>query len=160
MGCYASDDAEVFKGFACVQVKGGLVRDFVPVQRDARQDDTTPLCSTRTGRRLVSDHRGARGVRLADPGESRLSVCEQTADRINEDRIGCAGLEAARLFERDEALHPPVAFEDGGPIGAFAPQHPNASENKSVPFNVQRILPEHGNFSGHHLTTRKKNASN
>ena len=59
---------------------------------------------------------------------------------INEDRIGRKGLEAARLFEREEALHPPVAFEAGGPVGAFAPQHPNAPENKSVPFNVMPRL--------------------
>ena len=57
--CY---DQYTGKGFARVQVKGRLVSDFVPVQRDARKDDVTPLFITHTGRRLVSDHRGARGV--------------------------------------------------------------------------------------------------
>jgi site-specific recombinase XerC len=55
-------DQNTGKGFTCVQAKGGLIRDFVPVHRDARQvleewlkarqDDSPALFMTRTGRKL------------------------------------------------------------------------------------------------------------
>jgi hypothetical protein len=50
------------KGFTRVQAKGGVIRDFVPLHRDARQvldewlkarkDDSPTLFMTRTGRKL------------------------------------------------------------------------------------------------------------
>jgi integrase/recombinase XerD len=82
--CY---DQYTGKGFARVQVKGGLVRDFVPVQRDvwqvldecldARKDDATPLFITRTGRRFSRREAAAIIRRIAAQANGRLSEGEQ-----------------------------------------------------------------------------------
>jgi integrase/recombinase XerD len=71
------------KGFARVQVKGGGVRDFVPVQRearkvlgdwlDAREDDAPPLFINRTGRRLSRREAAAVIRRIAAQANAQLS---------------------------------------------------------------------------------------
>ena len=75
------------KGFERVQVKGGMVRDFVPVHRearkvfddwlDAREDEAQPIFITRTGRRL--SRRGAAAIiqRMAAQANGRLSEEEK-----------------------------------------------------------------------------------
>ena len=75
------------KGFARVRVKGGGIRDFVPVHRDARQvldawleareDTAPPLFITRTGRRM-SRGEAAESVRhIAAQANGRLLEEEQ-----------------------------------------------------------------------------------
>ena len=78
------------KGFTTVVVKGGFVRDVVPVQRDAhqvldawleqREDDALPLFITRTGRRLSRREAATIIRRIAAqanahrPAEERIDV--------------------------------------------------------------------------------------
>ena len=78
------------KGFTKVVVKGGVVRDVVPLQRDARQvldawldqreDDAPPLFLTRTGRRLSRREAATIIRRIAAqanaqrPAEERIDV--------------------------------------------------------------------------------------
>jgi hypothetical protein len=52
------------------------------------------------GQSDVSDHRGARPLLWADPGELRLSASEQTADGLYQDSVRRPGLQTARLLER------------------------------------------------------------
>ncbi len=75
------------KGFVRVQAKGGAIRDFVPVQREARQvlddwlavreDACPPLFLTRTGRRL--SRREAAGIirRIAAQANTHLGAEEK-----------------------------------------------------------------------------------
>src|SRR6266849_6929405 len=72
------------KGFARVQVKGGMVRDFVPVHRDARQvldawldarqDDSPPLFITRMSRRMSRGEAAEAVRRIAAQANGRLSA--------------------------------------------------------------------------------------
>jgi len=76
------------KGFSCVQAKGGMVRDFVPLHRDARQvleewleirkDASPALFVTRTGRKL--SRREAYGIigRVAAQANAHLPEDEKT----------------------------------------------------------------------------------
>jgi integrase/recombinase XerD len=76
-------DQYTTKGFERVQVKGSGVRDFVPLHRDARkvlddwlkerQDDSSPLFITRTGRRLSRREAAAIIGRMATQANGRLS---------------------------------------------------------------------------------------
>ena len=76
-------DQYTTKGFERVQVKGGGVRDFVPVHRDARkvlddwlearQDEAPPLFITRTRRRLSRREAAAIIQRMAAQANGRLS---------------------------------------------------------------------------------------
>src|SRR5215475_4443044 len=76
-------DQYTTKGFARVQVKGGRVRDFVPLHRDARTvlddwleargDVAPPLFITRTGRRLSRREVAAIIQRMAAQANGRLS---------------------------------------------------------------------------------------
>jgi integrase/recombinase XerD len=71
------------KGFARVRVKGGMVRDFVPVQRDARkvldewlearEDDATPIFITSRSRRMSRREAAASIRRIATQANGRLS---------------------------------------------------------------------------------------
>ncbi len=71
------------KGFARVQVKGGMVRDFVPLHRDAREvlddwleerkDEATPIFLTRTGRRMSRREAAASIGRIAAQVNGRVS---------------------------------------------------------------------------------------
>jgi integrase/recombinase XerD len=75
------------KGFSRVQIKGGVIRDFVAVHRDARkvldewlkarQDDSPALFMTRTGRKL--SRREAYGIvcRVAAQANAHLSAEEK-----------------------------------------------------------------------------------
>jgi integrase/recombinase XerD len=75
------------KGLARVQVKGGAVRDFVPVHRDARkvldewlearEDEAPPLFITRTGRRLSRREAAAIIQRMASQANGRLAEAEK-----------------------------------------------------------------------------------
>jgi integrase/recombinase XerD len=70
------------KGFERVQIKGGGLRDFVPVHRDARQvldtwldarqDDSPPLFITRTGRRMSRGEAAEAVRRIAAQANGRL----------------------------------------------------------------------------------------
>lgn len=70
------------RGFARVQVKGGLVRDFVPLHRESRKvlddwleerkDKATPIVTTRTGRRM-SRREAAASTRFLYPGHHNLT---------------------------------------------------------------------------------------
>jgi integrase/recombinase XerD len=70
------------KGFERVQVKGGGTRDFVPMQREARQvlddwlaaraDGSPPLSVTRTGRRLSRKEAAAVIRRIAAQANAQL----------------------------------------------------------------------------------------
>jgi integrase/recombinase XerD len=70
------------KGFERVQVKGGGIRNFVPVQREARQvlddwlaareDGAPPLFVTRTGRRLSRKEAAAVIRRIAAQANAQL----------------------------------------------------------------------------------------
>src|SRR2546430_2162269 len=76
-------DQYTTKGFARVQVKGGGVRDFVPLHRDARtvlddwlearKDEAPPLFITRTGRRLSRREAAAIIRRMAAQANGRVS---------------------------------------------------------------------------------------
>ncbi len=76
-------DQYTTKGFERVQVKGGGVRDFVPLHRDARKvldewlearkDTAPPLFTTRTGRRLSRREAAAIIGRMAAQANGRLS---------------------------------------------------------------------------------------
>ena len=76
-------DQYTTKGFERVQVKGGEVRDFVPLHRDARKvlddwleahkDDAPPLFITRTGRRLSRREAAATIQCMAAQANGRLS---------------------------------------------------------------------------------------
>jgi integrase/recombinase XerD len=80
-------DQYTTKGFARVQVKGGRVRDFVPLHRDARtvlddwlearEDEALPLFITRTGRRLSRREAAAIIQRMATQANGRLADEEQ-----------------------------------------------------------------------------------
>jgi len=80
-------DQYTTKGFERVQVKGGGVRDFVPVHRDARKvlddwlevrkDEAPPLFITRTGRRLSRREAAAIVGRMAAQAKGRLSAEEK-----------------------------------------------------------------------------------
>jgi len=71
------------KGFEQVRIKGGGLRDFVPVHRearqvldawlDARQDDAPPLFITRTGRRMSRSEAAEAVRRIAAQANGRLS---------------------------------------------------------------------------------------
>src|SRR3989442_830144 len=71
------------RGFARVQVKGGGVRDFVPLHREsrkvlddwleARQDDSPPLFITRTGRRMSRSEAAEAVRRIAAQANGRLT---------------------------------------------------------------------------------------
>lgn len=71
------------KGFARVRVKGGGIRDVVPVHRDARQvldawlaarqDDSPPLFITRTARRMSRSEAAEAVRRIAAQANGRLS---------------------------------------------------------------------------------------
>ena len=71
------------KGFARVQGKGGMVRDFVPLHREARkvlddwlearEDDATPIFPTRTGRRMSRREAAASIGRIAAQVNGRVS---------------------------------------------------------------------------------------
>jgi integrase/recombinase XerD len=71
------------KGFTRVQVKGGGVRDFVPVQREARkvldewlashEDKATPIFITSKGRRMSRREAAASIRRIATQANGRLS---------------------------------------------------------------------------------------
>src|SRR5262249_62152126 len=61
---------------------------------------------------------------LVDPGEIGVLAMEETADGIHQHGVGSSGMETARLLERQDALHPPVAFVTGRPKGPLPPQHP------------------------------------
>jgi integrase/recombinase XerD len=75
------------KGFSCVQIKGGVMRDVVAVHRDARQvldewlkarqDDSPALFMTRTGRKL--SRREAYGIvcRVAAQANAHLPKDEK-----------------------------------------------------------------------------------
>jgi integrase/recombinase XerD len=75
------------KGFTCVQTKGGVIRDVVPLHRDARQvldewlkareDDSPALFITRTGRKL--SRREAYGIiqRIAAQANAHLPEDEK-----------------------------------------------------------------------------------
>src|SRR5262249_32575245 len=77
------------KGFSCVQTKGGVMRNFVPVHREARQvldewlearqDDSPALFMTRTGRKL--SRREAWGIirRVAAQANAHLPEDEKRA---------------------------------------------------------------------------------
>jgi integrase/recombinase XerD len=75
------------KGFERVQVKGGMVRDFVPVHRearkvlddwlDAREGEAKPIFITRTGRRLSRREAAAIIQRMAAQANGRLSAEEK-----------------------------------------------------------------------------------
>jgi integrase/recombinase XerD len=77
------------KGFARVRVKGGGVRESVPVQREARQvletwlaqheDQATPLFPTRTGRRMSRGEAAEAIQRIAAQANGRLSAAEKIA---------------------------------------------------------------------------------
>ena len=69
----------------------------------------------------VSDHRGARQLLLANPGEFWLSASEQTADGLDQDSVGRPGLQTAGLLEGQDPFYPPVALDTGRALGAFAP---------------------------------------
>jgi integrase/recombinase XerD len=70
------------KGFARVQVKGGGIRDFVPVQREARkvldewlnsrEDTATPIFITSKGRRMSRREAAASIRRIASQANGRL----------------------------------------------------------------------------------------
>jgi integrase/recombinase XerD len=72
------------KGFRRVQTKGGVVRDFVPLHRDARQvlgewlkarqDDSPALLMTRTGRKL--SRREAYGIILRVAAQANAHLPE------------------------------------------------------------------------------------
>src|SRR5262245_5642935 len=60
--------------------------------------------------------RGRRGAcPRVDPGEIGLVALEETADGVHQHSIGGSGVETAGFFERQEPLHPPVAFVTGSP---------------------------------------------
>jgi integrase/recombinase XerD len=71
------------KGFARVQVKGGGVRDFVPLHRDARtvlddwlearEDHALPLFITRTGRRMSRREAATSIGRIAAQANGRVA---------------------------------------------------------------------------------------
>jgi integrase/recombinase XerD len=75
------------KGFTCVQTKGGVIRDFVPLHREARQvldewlearqNDSPALFLTRTGRKL--SRREAYGIirRVAAQANAHLAEDEK-----------------------------------------------------------------------------------
>jgi integrase/recombinase XerD len=75
------------KGFERVQVKGGMVRDFVPVHRearkvlddwlDARVGEAKPIFRTRTGRRLSRREAAAIIQRMAAQANGQLSAEEK-----------------------------------------------------------------------------------
>src|SRR5262249_37154843 len=79
-------DQYTTKGFARVRVKGGGVRDFVPVHREARKvlddwlearkDEAPPLFITRTGRRLSRREAAAIIQRMAAQANGRVSAEE------------------------------------------------------------------------------------
>jgi hypothetical protein len=70
----------------------------------------------------VSDHRGARLLLLADPGELWLSAGEQTADGLDEDSVRRPGLQTAGLLEGQDAFDPPIALVTGRALGALPPE--------------------------------------
>ena len=75
------------KGFARVQVKGGGVRDFVPLHREsrkvlddwleARKEKATAIFTTRTGRRMSRREAAASIGRIAAQVNGRVSEDEK-----------------------------------------------------------------------------------
>ena len=73
------------KGFAHMQTKGGMMRDFVPVHREARQvldewlkkrkDNSSALFMTRTGRKL--SRREAYGIILRVAAQANAHLPEE-----------------------------------------------------------------------------------
>src|SRR5262249_10536200 len=80
-------DQYTLKGFERVQIKGGGLRDFVPVHRDARQvldawlaerqDTSPPLFITRTGRRMSRREAAEAVRRIAAQANGRLPAEEK-----------------------------------------------------------------------------------
>src|SRR2546421_7703736 len=59
---------------------------------------------------------------LGHPGEIGLVALEETADGVHQHGVGSSGVETAGLLERQDALHPAVAFVTGRPQGPLPPQ--------------------------------------
>ncbi len=75
----------------------------------------------------VSDHGGQRQLLLTQPSQIRWLPPEQLGDGLDEHGICRLSLEATRLLQREDTFDPAIALGTGGPLGAFAPQHPKAS---------------------------------
>ena len=52
---------------------------------------------------------------LLEPGEAGLLPMEEAADGIDQNMIGRHGAQTTGLFQRQDALHPPVALVTGRP---------------------------------------------
>jgi hypothetical protein len=52
---------------------------------------------------------------LLEPGEVGLLPVEEAADGVDQDMIGRHGAQTTGLFQRQDALHPPVALVTGRP---------------------------------------------
>lgn len=101
------------KGFARVAVKGGGVRDGVPVQREARQmreawlasraDDAPTLFSTRSGRKLLRREAAAIIRRIAAQANAPLPEAEKSRCRRTYCGIcSCASLPRPRACSTPE----------------------------------------------------------
>ena len=62
-----------------------------------------------------------RGAALLQPGELGLLPREETGHGIHEDVIGRHRVQPTRLFQGQDALHPPIALLTGRSQRALAP---------------------------------------
>src|SRR5215470_5470342 len=61
-----------------------------------------------------------------DPGELGWLAMEEARYGLYQYDVGRSGVETARLFERQDPLHPAIAFGTGRAQRTLAPQHPKA----------------------------------
>src|SRR5262249_28876132 len=109
--------------------------------------DTRP-CHAAAPRLPVGSHRGrAGGLTLVEPGEIGLVAIQDAGDGIYKDMIGRHRSQPTRLFQRQNALDPPIALGTGRPQRALAAEHPTPqgavelSEEIAPPWSSKPCVP-------------------
>src|SRR5262249_40660527 len=67
-----------------------------------------------------------------DPGELGWLAMEEARYGLYQYDVGRSGVETAGLFERQDPLHPAIAFGTGRAQRTLAPQHPKAQRPVTV----------------------------
>ena len=67
-----------------------------------------------------------------DPGELGWLAMEEARYGLYQDDVGRSGVETAGLFERQDPLHPAIAFGTDRAQRTLAPQHPKAQRPVTV----------------------------
>ena len=71
----------------------------------------------------IGSHTRRTGVLpLMEPGKIGLVALKEARHGIHEDLIGRHGSQPTRLFQRQDALHPPIALVTGRALGALTPE--------------------------------------